>query len=95
MLISMANRYTTAKVLGLTLTPGANIINKLITDDERVICNLRCNMQYPIVLPAIKPNPPKIKNLGENENPADGPVAWSCTDIKYWNIDIADEMRSG
>ena len=45
MLIQQANKYTTAKVMGLTLTPGQNIIDKLIGDDERIICSLRCNMQ--------------------------------------------------
>lgn len=95
MLIQQANKYTTASALGLTLTPGQNIIEKLIGDDERIICSLRCNMQYPVPQPHPLPSPPLIKDLGENENTENGPVAWSCTDIMMWNTEIQDELRSG
>lgn len=86
--------------MGLTLTPGENIINKIITDDERIICSLRCNMQYPVPAPKPLPKPPLIRELGENENDAMAPVAWSCSDILMWNKDInADpanmQLRSG
>lgn len=95
MLIDMANRYTTAKGLGLTLTPGANIIKKVITEDEQYICSRICNHEFPVKAPVIKQNPPKIKYLGENENPKDKPVAWSCIDILRWDVDMADKVKSG
>lgn len=91
----MANRYTTAKGLGLTLTPGANIIKKVITEDEQQICSRICNHEQPVKPPVIKANPPKIKYLGENENPNDKPVAWSCIDILTWDVDMADKPKSG
>jgi len=33
--------------------------------------------------------------LGENENPKDKPVAWSCIDILRWDVDMADKVKSG
>jgi len=57
-------------------------------------------MQYPVPAPLPLPSPPLIKDLGENENAAMAPIAWSCTDILNWNKDInADpnnvKLRSG
>jgi len=60
MIIDMANKYTTANTLGLTLTPGQNIIDKLITGDEKAICKIRCNLQYPTPQPKQLPFPPQI-----------------------------------
>jgi len=82
-------------VLGLTLTPGENIISKLITEDEKVMCSTRCNLQYTVNTPLMRPLPPLIKDLGENENAANAPVSWGCVDVLKWNVDIKDNMRSG
>jgi len=38
----------------------------------------------PLQLPA----PPLIRDLGQNENPAIAPVAWSCGDILSWNSEF-------
>jgi len=42
MIVDTANTYTTAKKLGQTLTPGFNMISKVITNDELKFCEELC-----------------------------------------------------
>jgi len=90
MLAEMSNLYSTTKKMGLQNTPGYNIINKLITDDEKEVCKQICNTAYPYATPGMKPKPPKIHNLGLSNTPND-PKAFSCNDIKA----MAQDPKSG
>lgn len=81
MMIDLSNKYTTAKGLGLALTPGANLIERIITGDELHTCTMMCNKEYKVKPPQIKSNPPLIKYLGIEENISKNPIAWSCIDI--------------
>lgn len=76
--------------MGLQNTPGYNIINKLITDDEKEACKQICNTAYPYASPKMKSKPPKIRNLGLSNVDSDA-KAWSCADIKM----MAEEPKSG
>jgi len=90
MLADMANFYSTAKAMGMQNTPGRNIINKIITDDEKEQCKQICNTAYPYKTPGQKNKPPKINNLGLSNVPTD-PKAFSCSDIK----NFGQEPKSG
>jgi len=95
MLIDTANSYTTAKKLGETLTPGFNIISKVITNDEIKYCENMCDRFYPVAKQEKVPDLPKIGNLGNLNNPKLEPVAWSCTDILRYETSMSSEPRNG